>query len=141
MEFEVRTMSYKALQKLLRHYGTHFSIFCKILIILSSFSRKYLFLHYLLKASSNYLEKSKLNKTDVINDPFGQIHSHASSEHCFLLFCVSRFEKVGTDERTDNMCENNDPYGRDFGLAEWISISLLLKGLFVKVITDDGKYL
>ena len=50
---------------------------------------------------------SKQNKTGVINDPLGQTHSHASSEHCFLLFCSSRFEKWG---RTDNMCENNDPY-------------------------------
>ena len=29
------------------------------------------------------------------------------SEHCFLLLCFSRFEMWG---RTDNMCENNDPY-------------------------------
>ena len=34
----------------------------------------------------------------VINDPLGQTHSHASREHCFLLFCFSRFEKWG---RTD----------------------------------------
>ena len=27
-----------------------------------------------------------INKTGVINDPLGQTHSHASSEHCFLLF-------------------------------------------------------
>ena len=41
------------------------------------------------------------NKTGVINDPLGQTHSHASSEHCFLLFCFSRFEKWGrTDGRT-----------------------------------------
>ena len=33
------------------------------------------------------------DKTGVINDPLGQTHSHASSEHCFLLFCFSRFEK------------------------------------------------
>ena len=43
------------------------------------------------------------NKTGVINDSLGQTHSHASSEHCFLLFssrfsssccfCFSRFEK------------------------------------------------
>ena len=34
-------------------------------------------------------------KTGVINDPLGQTHSHASSDHCFLLFCFSRFEKWG----------------------------------------------
>ena len=32
-------------------------------------------------------------KIGVINNPLGQTHSHASSEHCFLLFCFSRFEK------------------------------------------------
>ena len=31
----------------------------------------------------------------VTNDPLGQTHSHASSEHCFLLFCFSRFKKWG----------------------------------------------
>ena len=52
-----------------------------------------------------------LNKTGVINDPLSQTHSHASSEHCFLLFCFSGFEKwARTDGRTDNMCENNDLY-------------------------------
>ena len=34
-----------------------------------------------------------VDKTGVINDPLGQTHSHASSEHCFLLFCFARFEK------------------------------------------------
>ena len=53
------------------------------------------------------ISKIKNNKIGVINDPLGQTHSHASREHCFLLFCFSRFEKWG---RTDNMCENNDPY-------------------------------
>ena len=38
------------------------------------------------------------DKTGVINDPLGQTHSHASSEHCFLLFWFSRF--VRTDVRT-----------------------------------------
>ena len=35
------------------------------------------------------------DKTGVINDPLGQTHSHASSDHCFLLFCFARFEKWG----------------------------------------------
>ena len=42
--------------------------------------------------------RNRLHKTGVINDPLGQTHSHVSSEHCFLLFCFSRFEKWG---RTD----------------------------------------
>ena len=46
----------------------------------------------------------KLFKTGVINDLLDQTHSHASSEHCFLLFCFSRFEKWGrTYGQTDNM--------------------------------------
>ena len=52
-------------------------------------------------------------KTGVINDPLGQTQSHASNEHCFLLFCFSRFE------RTDGQHVRLSP-GRDFGLAEWI---------------------
>ena len=52
------------------------------------------------------------NKTGVIHDPLGQTHGHASSEHCFLLFCFSGFKKWGpTYVRTDNMCENNYPLG------------------------------
>ena len=34
-------------------------------------------------------------KTGVINDSLGQTHSLAGSQHCFLLFCFSRFEKWG----------------------------------------------
>ena len=44
------------------------------------------------------ISQDKYNKTGVINDPLGQTHSLASSEHCFLLFCFARFEKWG---RTD----------------------------------------
>ena len=40
-----------------------------------------------------YIFNKNNYKTSVINDPLGQTHSHASSEHCFLLFCFSRFEK------------------------------------------------
>ena len=49
--------------------------------------------------------KLSLNKTGVINDPLGQTHNHANSEHCFhfVLFCY--ILKSG-----DDMCENNDPY-------------------------------
>ena len=36
-----------------------------------------------------------MNKTCVINDPLGQTHSLASSDHYFLLFCCARFEKWG----------------------------------------------
>ena len=58
------------------------------------------------------------DKTGVINDPLGQNHSHASSEHCFLLFCFSRFEKW-TNGRT-TCAKTMIPTGSGFGLAEWI---------------------
>ena len=70
-------------------------------------------------------EKKYKNKTDVINDPLGQTHSLASSEHCFLMFCFARSEKWGrTDGRTETTCEKIIiTAGRDCGLAEWINIS------------------
>ena len=41
----------------------------------------------------------KTNKTGVINDPLGQTHSHASSEHCFVLFVF--VDLKSGDGRTD----------------------------------------
>ena len=38
----------------------------------------------------------------------------------FALSCLARFWKVGTDWRTDDMCNNNDPTGSNRGPAEWI---------------------
>ena len=59
---------------------------------------------------------SKHNKTAVIKDPLGQTHK----EHCFLLFCFSRFEKWG--RMYGRTCAKTMiPTGRDFGLAEWIN--------------------
>ena len=60
-------------------------------------------------------------KTSVINDPLGQTHSHASSEHCFLLFCFSRFEKWGRTYGRTTCAKTIILTGRDFGLAEWIN--------------------
>ena len=70
-------------------------------------------------------EKLKLNlrihKTGVINDPLGQTHSHASREHCFLLFCFARFEKWG---RMDIICaETMIPLG---GPSDSINKSCLI---------------
>ena len=48
-------------------------------------------------------------KTGVINDPLGQTNSLASNERCFRLKFVS-FSLFCLYGRTDNMCENNDPY-------------------------------
>ena len=59
------------------------------------------------------LSKNNIDKTGVINDPLGQTHSLAISEHCFRL-TFDLFWKVGTDGRTDGrtdgMCKNNDHY-------------------------------
>ena len=63
-----------------------------------------------------------INKTGVINNPLGQTHSHANSEHWFLLFCFARFEKWGRYGWT-TWAKTMIPTGRDFGLAEWINIA------------------
>ena len=49
----------------------------------------------------------------------GVIH-WASSKHCFLLFCFSRFEKWGRTDRRTTCAKTMILTGRDFGLAEWI---------------------
>ena len=46
-------------------------------------------------------------KIGVINDPLGQTHSLASTEHRFKFVL---FGKVGTYGRTYDMCKNNDHY-------------------------------
>ena len=75
----------------------------------------------------------RTDKTGVINDPLGQTHSHASSEHCVLLFCFSRFEKWG---RTDGQtcAKTMIPTGRDFGLAEWININFQTISIALKIL-------
>ena len=61
----------------------------------------------------------------VINDPLGQTHSHASSEHCFCCFVFLDLKSgdwrtnVRMDVRT-TCVKTMIPTGRDFGLAEWI---------------------
>ena len=63
----------------------------------------------------------KWNRTCVINDPLGQTHSVASSDHYFLLFCFARSEKWRrTDERT-TCAKIVITTGRDCGTAEWIN--------------------
>ena len=48
------------------------------------------------------------DKTGVINDPLGQTHNLASSEHCFLLF-FALLDLKSREGRTD-MCKNSDHY-------------------------------
>ena len=59
----------------------------------------------------------------VINYPLCQTHSLACNKHCLVftwnLFCFARFRKVGTDVRTDNMCESNDQY------LSWLWVGLV----------------
>ena len=60
------------------------------------------------------------NKTGAINDPVGQTHSLASSEHCFAwnLFCFARFWKAnGWTTCAKTMITT----GRDCGPTEWIN--------------------
>ena len=64
----------------------------------------FLVLHDLEIDPSFKFEQSN-NKTGVINDPLGQTHSHASSEHCFLLFWIT-------------CAKTMIPTRHDFGLVE-----------------------
>ena len=57
----------------------------------------------------NWFLASNKNKTGVIDDPLGQIHSHASSEHCFSFVLFLKIWNVGTDGRVTCASENNDP--------------------------------
>ena len=74
-----------------------------------------------LNATTCLQDKYDIHKTGVINDPIGQTHNHASSEHCFLLFCFSRFEKWGRTDGRTTCAKTMIPTGRDFGLAKWIN--------------------
>ena len=46
--------------------------------------------------------------TWVINDPLGQVHCPASSDHYFHVKFVLFYEILNL--RTDNTCENSDHY-------------------------------
>ena len=67
------------------------------------------------------MAKNKENKRGVINDPLGQTQD--SSEHCLLLFCFSRFEKLGRTDGRTTWAKTIIPNSRDFGLAEWIDFT------------------
>ena len=54
-----------------------------------------------------------VNKPRVINDPFGQPTVQEGILDCYL--------KVGTDRRTDNLCENDDHCRQGLCLATWIN--------------------
>ena len=63
----------------------------------------------------------------VINDPLGQTHSPASSDHYkshlnFVLFCENF--KSGTYGQTDNTCKIVITTGRDCWSASWIKLPL-----------------
>ena len=88
-----------------------------------------LFLFQVEREMSEILREIKKNKTGAINDPLGQTHSIASSEHGFHCFVLLDFEKwdgfVSLDfEKWDGRttcAETMIPTGRDCGLAEWIN--------------------
>ena len=67
------------------------------------------------------LNKNKLNKKCVINDPLGHTHRLTSSDHyfyaTFVLFCDVL--KNG-DVRTETCAKIMIPTGRYCGLVEWI---------------------
>ena len=53
----------------------------------------------------------------------------ASSKHCLLLFCYSRFEKWRRTDGRTTCAKTMIPTGRDFGLAEWIKNTILLNSI------------
>ena len=81
------------------------------------------------------------------HDPLGQIHSLASSEHCFRLkfvFILLYFEKRWrTDGQTYAKTMINT--GLDYGLAGWINCDVVSSIIFVCLtlpicqITTGGK--
>ena len=77
--------------------------------------------------------KNTGNKTGVINDPLGQTHSLASSEHCFRLKFVSLW-KVGTGGRTNDMCKNNDHYRSWLWVGLVDQLETIFAGVFWAVI-------
>ena len=67
-------------------------------------------------------------KTGVINDPLGQTHSLASSEHCYRLKFVL-FWQLGTYWRTyerTTCAKTMITTGRYCGLAEWIINTIVI---------------
>ena len=62
-----------------------------------------------------------MDKTGVINDPLGQTHSLASSEHFFLCFAL--LDLKSGDGRT-TCAKTIISTGRDSGLAKWININI-----------------
>ena len=65
------------------------------------------------------------NKTSVINDPLGQTHNFASSDHCFLLFCSTRLEK----------------WGRTYGRTIYVKKQLLWVGRVDKMTLKHKVYI
>ena len=64
----------------------------------------------------------------AINDPFGQTHTPASSDHYFhleIVLCFAQFWKVGMDVQTPDV-KIVITTGRDFGSPEWINNFLFI---------------
>ena len=73
-------------------------------------------------------------KTGGINDPLGQTHSNAISEHffcCFVLLYL-KSDDGQTDGQRATYAKTIIPTGRDFGLAEWINLRVR-RIIFVEV--------
>ena len=116
--------------------------------IIKIISRFLINLRFLSNSSLSIQAKSLLyfsgklwcNKAGVINDQLGQTHSHASSEHCSLLFCFSRFEKWGRTYGRTTCAKTMSPTGRDFGLAEWIKKIKLVTTTSTMIITGKKSW-
>ena len=79
---------------------------------------------YVRKSVKTFQNLAKQIKQDMYasNDPLGQTHSPAGSDHDsrLKLFCFARFSKVVTDGRT-TCVKTMIITCRDSGSAEWIT--------------------
>ena len=74
----------------------------------------------------------KGHKTGVINDPLSQTNSHASSEHCSLLFVLLDLKSGdGRTDRRTTCAKTMIPTGRDLGLAEWIKKQCIRRNFYI----------
>ena len=95
--------------------STNFQLVCQVRLVGHIWRRNCL----VYSRSCETLPQWASKGTRKIRQVSSMIHSARPTVSTVVnIVCFARFPKVGTDVRTDNMCENND---RDCGSAEWIN--------------------
>ena len=142
----LNTCLLKRYSSIIWFFGTRKQRICETLQIivsgtLSNFSAVFaaVFCQFWCVKRYEFLQKSEISqktdyyKTGVINDPLGQAHSLASSEHwfcCYVFLNLKSGDERRTDGRTDRQTDGRTtcaktiiPTGPDFRLAEWINLN------------------